>query len=88
MASYLWRKLSDKEREEIKHQAKKIMDDFALTLEKLPDIPEALVEREKDVRDESEDEVCSDSDFRDTMLKNAPKVKDDCVLAEKGAWVE
>ena len=46
MASELtWRRLSDKEKKEVEQKAKKIMLDFGDTLESLPDIPEAIVDR-------------------------------------------
>ena len=86
MVSYLWRELSDKEQEEIKNQAKKIMDDFAVSLEKLPDIPEAVVERESDRREEGEKSGAEID--RDIMFANAPNVKGDCIVGEKGAWTK
>lgn len=97
MANYVWKKLSEQEREEIKKQAKKLVLEFGETIGKLPDIPESVVERDKYVREEASESIpssfpttatCEDSDFRDLMFKNAPKVKDDCIVAERGSWVK
>ncbi|MEK6873457.1 MAG: hypothetical protein AABW91_01320 [Nanoarchaeota archaeon] len=85
----LWRRLSDKERKEVEQKAKKIMLEFGKTLEKLPEIPEAIVDREKFEREEGlvDNEKCS-ADFRDLMFENAPNKNDDCIIAEKGEWTK
>ena len=76
-----------KMREEIKKQAKKIMDDFAAALEKAGVKEEVVfVEREEDRREEKDEAY--DAEFREIMLKNAPEVKDDFLIAEKGEWEE
>jgi len=88
MASELtWRRLSDKERKEVEEKAKKIMLEFGKTLESLPEIPEAVVEREKFEREEGKGDLCDDI-FRDIMLGNAPKKNKNFIIAEKGGWVE
>jgi len=79
--------------EEIKKQAKEIMDSFASALEKVK-IEESGVEREEDRRAErvlSQKEPKDselDSDFRKIMLGNAPSIDGDCIKAEKGGWLE
>jgi len=98
MASYLWRKLSEQEKKQVKEESKKLILEFGDVIEKLPARKEVFVEREADVREESEDgkslktpptthPELRDS-FRDLMLKNAPEVKDDCIVAEKGEWTK
>jgi len=87
MASYLWRKLSEKEKNEIKQEAEKLILEFGDAIEKLPDIPEGVVEREKDRREEDSEKGECEID-RDIMFKNAPEVKDDCILGERGKWIE
>lgn len=84
----LWRRLSDKERKEVEEKAKKIMLDFGDTLENLPDIPEAIVDRENFERDEGDNSLGNDSMFRDLMFENAPKKNKDFIIAEKGKWTE
>ena len=72
--------------EEIKKQAKDIIDNFARALEKVK-VEEVRVERDEDRRKEGEGKK-ADSDFRKIMFENAPKTKDECVEAEKGSWLE
>ncbi len=93
MASELmWRRVSEQEKKQIEDKAKKIMLDFGKTLEKLPKVKEAVVERESFMREEKEGKNKSDnnfdSDFRKIMFDNAPNKEGDCIVAEKGKWVE
>ena len=81
-----WRRLSDKERKEVELKAKNVMLEFGKTLEKLPDIPEAIVDRDKSERDENFGEITCDDMFRDLMFENAPKKNNDFIIAEKGKW--
>tara|TARA_Y100000310_G_C20547364_1_gene746249 strand:+ start:717 stop:944 length:228 start_codon:yes stop_codon:yes gene_type:complete len=74
------------DRENIKLQAKKIIDSFARELEKVK-VEESRVERDEDRREEREGDGKENSDFRKIMFKNAPKTRDDCIEAEKGGWV-
>ncbi|MBI2628913.1 hypothetical protein HYW74_02430 [Candidatus Pacearchaeota archaeon] len=47
MASELmWRRVSEAEKKQIEEKAKRIMLDFGKTLEKLPKVKEAVVERD------------------------------------------
>ncbi len=73
-------------KEEIQKQAKKIMDSFANALEKVK-IEESRVERKEDRRAEGEG-FSGNPAFRKIMLENAPNVKDECIEAEKGGWLE
>ena len=75
------------EQEEIKKQAKKILDRFSKALEKVK-IPESRVEREKDRREEKEEPSKEEEEFRRIMLENAPEKDKDCIIAEKGEWVK
>ena len=86
--SALWHRISDKEKEEIKQSAKKIMDNFAGALAEIEKkAPETAVERDEFERQETKETEKTDSDFREIMFKNAPKTKNDCIEAEKGEWV-
>jgi len=87
MANYLWKKLSDDERKKIEQDAKDLILEFGDSLEKLPDLSEGFVERVDDRRAETKVNLCDD-DFRELMFANAPEVKDDCIVAEKGKWTE
>ena len=84
----LWRRVSEAEKKQIEDKAKRIMLDFGKTLEKLPKVKEAVVERESFMREESKSESERDSDFRKIMFDNAPNKEGDCIVAEKGKWVE
>ncbi len=85
MADFLFHKVSEKEKEEIKKQAKKIIDDFS---EKLGTIgqktSEALIQRDKTFREEGG--LGCDEDFRKRMFDNAPNKKGDFIIAEKKKW--
>ena len=64
------------------------MLDFGKILERLPRVKEAVVERESFMREESEGKNESSSDFRKIIFDNAPNKEGDCIVAEKGKWVE
>lgn len=74
------------DKEKIAQQAKHIMDSFmsALTAAEKVD-PEFKVKREQNTRNNNATLTTND-DFPERMLKNAPAVKDHCVLAEKKKW--
>ena len=87
MADYLWHEISEVERKKIQEQAKEIILKFGDMIEKLPSIPETVVERAEFERQEGEGSSC-DNDFRDLMFANAPKKDNNCIIAEKGTWIE
>ena len=72
--------------QEILKQAKGIIDSFHNALKDVEKLEEVKVEREEFEREEKEGEN-GNSEFREIMFKNAPKVKDDCIEAERGKWV-
>lgn len=74
------------DREDIKKQAKKILDDFAKALESVK-FEEELVERDSDRRDETEASE-PNAEFRKIVLENAPATKEGCILTEKGKWAK
>lgn len=78
---------SDKEKreEEIKREAKLILDKFAKALEKIK-TEESFVEREEDRRKETEQEEKPDPEFRKIFFENAPAAKKECIEAERGKW--
>ncbi|HRZ85188.1 MAG TPA: hypothetical protein P5277_00225 [Candidatus Paceibacterota bacterium] len=82
-----WRRLSEQEKIEIEQKAKKVMFNFGKTLEKIPNIKEAFVERESFEREETEPWQ-NNPNFKKQILKNAPKSNDDCIIAERGSWVK
>ena len=88
--NFLWRKVSEEEKKEIKKEAKEIIDRFADALKKADrEISETgLVRRKKETRNETAAKC--DPEFRKIFLKNAPKTEKDergeWISAEKGAW--
>lgn len=73
------------DQEKIKKEAKQIMDSFIQELEKISFKEEDFsVKKEKNIREKIKTE--SNPEFRERMLKNAPKVKDNFILAEKKKW--
>lgn len=83
---FLFHKVSKEEKEEIKKQAKAIMDSFSEKLSKIDKkIAEPLIERVEGERKEEKASECDDS-FRETMFENAPKKNKDFIIAEKKGW--
>ena len=87
MESFLWKKVSEKEKQDIKKEAKEIMDSFSKALERVDseDI-ETGVLRQEQMRKETKP-ANPDKEFRDKILKNAPNKDKDSIIAEKGSWV-
>lgn len=71
--------------EQVKEEAKQIMDSFMKALEEVGDVEEEYGNRRKEnVRKPSECKY--GSEFKEKMLANAPKKEDDCIVAEKKKW--
>jgi hypothetical protein len=81
---FTWHEVTEKEKEEIKRDSKKLLNEFASKLSKIK-APEGHFENETGSRDEG-DGWTTDEEFKSTMLSNAPFVEDDAIVAEKGAW--
>jgi len=82
---FLFHKVNEKERKEIKKQAKQIMDSFSKRLSKIgKKIAEPLIERAEGEREESGGK-CSEID-RKIMFDNAPEKNEGFIVAEKGGW--
>ncbi len=80
----LWHKVSEKEREEIREQAKRIMKDFSKKLDKVRgELREHATEETNFGREEGGNPVKID---RKTMFENAPKKNKDFIIAEKAKW--
>jgi hypothetical protein len=80
----LWHKVTEQEKEDIKKQAKSIMDDFAKKLEKIQ-VKESHLENGEGMRDKGKPWQ-TDGVFRDIFFANSPLVEDESIVAEKGAW--
>jgi len=71
--------------DKIKKQAKKIMDEFISALKKVPKIKEEFGQERKQFLRKSEKSEYG-KEFKERMLNNAPKTKDDQIVAEKKRW--
>ncbi|MBI2451558.1 hypothetical protein HYV50_00600 [Candidatus Pacearchaeota archaeon] len=79
--------MEEKKQEEIKKQAREILDKFSKTLAKV-EFKEKKIEREKEAggfREEGEGKEV-DPDFRKRFFENAPKTEGDFIIAEKKKW--
>lgn len=104
MTSLLWHRVSESEKEDIKKEAKRIMDSFSKKLDKLGHrsvspkalneggkIEETFIEREKCERDEDGNSLELD---REIFFENAPNTlkgtskNKDFIVGEKGGWKE
>jgi len=87
MADFLFHEVSEKEKEDIKKQAKGIMDSFAKKLEAIDEmkLKESSIERDISERDENSVGKCGDIN-REIMFANAPQKNKDSIIAEKKAW--
>ncbi len=71
--------------EKIKRQAKAIMDEFVKALDKVGNVSgEIGLEREETTREGSAKK--QDENFKERILKNAPRKEDGQILAEKKSW--
>ncbi len=85
--SFTWRKVTEKEKEEIRKDSKKLLNEFASKLSKI----KVSISAEKQGEDvsgtrEEGDGWNTDPGFRDLTLLNAPFVEDNSIVAEKGGW--
>ena len=83
---FLFHQVSEKEREEIKKQAKDIMDSFSKKISKVnKKIAEPLIERKESERVEGKGSPPNEV-FRRMVLENAPEKNQDFIIAEKKKW--
>lgn len=82
--NFTWHKVTEKEKEQIQKDSKKLLNEFASKLSKIK-APEGHYKNESGTREEG-DGWTTDPEFKSTMLANAPFVEDDAIVAEKGAW--
>ena len=83
---FLWHKVSEKEKEDIRKQAKSIIDSFSKKLSKIDkEIEEPLIEGGSGQREEGKKGEKSGFS-RDIMFENAPDKNKDFIIAEKKEW--
>lgn len=79
--------MDEKKQEQVRKQAREILDKFAASLDKVKTKKEEdfYVDRDEFEREEKEGSGPEDN-FKELMLQNAPSHDEDFVLAEKGSW--
>jgi hypothetical protein len=75
------------DKEKIRAEAKKIMDNFMQALKNVELEEEFLLERESCYREETKPSKL-DEDFKQSFLKNAHNTSGDAIMTEKGAWAK
>jgi Asp-tRNA(Asn)/Glu-tRNA(Gln) amidotransferase C subunit len=81
---FLFRKLSDKDREDVKKQVDSILDSFSKKLSSLKEkVDENFIEREDFERAEGGK---AEELSREIMFENAPDKNKDFIIGEKGKW--
>jgi Asp-tRNA(Asn)/Glu-tRNA(Gln) amidotransferase C subunit len=83
---FLWRKVSKQEKEDIKKQAKRIIDNFSNNLSKL-NIPleESIIERNLCQREEKESK--EERKFsKKIMFENAKEKNNNFIIGERKSW--
>jgi hypothetical protein len=81
---FTWHKVSEKEKERIQKDSKKLLNEFAAKLSKIK-APERYFKNNTGTREEGKGWK-TDPEFKSTIFANAPFVEDDSIIAEKGAW--
>ena len=81
---FLFHKISEKEKEEIKRQVDSILQSFSKKLSEIKkDIGESSIERENFEREEDGKPA---ELSREIMFENAPNKNDNFIIAEKKKW--
>ena len=84
MTNFTYHKVTEKEKQQIQKDSKKLLNEFASKLSKIK-APEGHYKNESGTREEG-DGWTTDPEFKSTMLSNAPFIEDDSIVAEKGGW--
>lgn len=84
MTNFTWHEVSEKEKEQIRKDSKKLLNEFASKLDKIK-AKEGHFQNESGTREEG-DGWKTDEEFKSTILSNAPFAEDGFIVAEKGGW--
>jgi len=82
--NFTWHEVSNKEKDEIRKNSKKLLNEFANKLTKIKS-KGSHFENDSGTRTEGNG-WNTDKEFRDLMFLNAPFVEDDHIVAEKAGW--
>jgi len=78
--------VSEKERAKIHKEAQGILMKFSHALKKIPDTP-ISIDKGLGFREEEAGKECEE-DFRERIFSNAPNKQKDCIVGEKGKWID
>lgn len=81
--AYTWHPVTEQEKEEIRKDAKKLLDDFSIKLNKIKTIE--LKNDSGELRDEGKGWETNE-EFRELIMENAPFVDKGLIVAEVGKW--
>jgi len=82
--AYTWRKVTEEEKEEIKKNAKHLLDEFSTKLAKI-ETSEPKSDLKENLRVEGNGSQPNET-FQEIMMDNAPLVEDKLIIAETGKW--
>jgi hypothetical protein len=82
--AYTWHPVTETEKEEIRKNAKNLLDEFSSKLDKI-ETSEPKPENKENLRTEGKGSAPNE-EFRETMFDNAPSVEEGLIIAEKGHW--
>jgi len=80
----LWHKVTPKEKEQIKKDSKKLLQEFASKLSKIK-TPENYYQKPTGTREEG-DGWETNPEFQSITFANAPFIENNSIVAEKGTW--
>lgn len=84
---FTWHEVSETEKEEIRNEAKKLLEEFSIKLSRVKGVEEHFESTiEKNGQRQEGEPWDTDPKFRDLFLLNAPFVEDEFIVAEKGGW--
>lgn len=84
MESFIWHHVNEKEKQEIKKEARDILKKFAKALEKVKEEKYEHFENGDGTREESKIE--EQEEFKKIFFENAPKKNKNFIIAEKKTW--
>lgn len=81
---YEWHAVTEEEKQTIRDDAKKLLDEFSSKLGKIKSI-EPKLDKKENLRTEGTGSQ-PDQEFREFMFDNAPLIEDGLIIAETGKW--
>jgi len=87
--NFCWHEVAEKEKEQIKEESKKLLNEFASKISKIkirkPKNENKTNENKTGTRVEG-DGWNTDEEFREITFANAPFVENDSIITEKATW--